>query len=54
MLEEVFSVELYYVEVENNCSEVLKLVEYCVSVLCVLNFFSGWLEDDFNLDDSIS
>ena len=30
--EEVPSAELYYAEAENNCSEVLKLADYRVSV----------------------
>ena len=54
MPEEVPSAELYYVEAENNCSEVLKLAEHRVSVSCALNLSSGRLEDDLNPDDSIS
>ena len=35
MPEEVASARLYYVEAENNCSEVLKLADHRVSVSCV-------------------
>ena len=53
MPEEVPSGELYYTKAENNCSEVLKLADHCVSVSCALNLCSGRLEDDLNPDDSI-
>ena len=52
--EEVPSAQLYYVEAENNCSEVLKLADHRVSVSYALNFSNGRLEDDLNPDDSIS
>ena len=54
MPEEVPTVELYYAEAENNCSEVLKLADHRVSVSCALNLSSGRLQDDRNPDDSIS
>ena len=54
MQEEVASARLYYVEAENNCSEVLKLADHRVSVSCALNLSSGRLEDELNPDDSIS
>ena len=54
MPEEVPSAELYHVEAENNCSEVLKLSDYRVSVPCALNLSSGRLEDELNPDDSKS
>ena len=54
MPEEVASAQLYYVEAENNCSEVLKLADHRVSVSCALNLSSGQLEDELNPDDSIS
>lgn len=54
MPEEVPSAQLYYVEAENNCSEVLKFVDHRVSVSCALNLSNGRLEDELNPDDSIS
>ena len=51
---EVHGAQLYYVEAENNCSEVLKLADHRVSVSCALNVSSGRLEDELNPDDSIS
>lgn len=54
MPEEVPSAQLYYVEAENNCSEVLKLADHRVSVSCALNLSNGRLEDELNPDDSIS
>ena len=54
MPEEVHSAQLYYVEAENNCSEVLKLADHRVSVSCALNLSSGRLEDELNPDDRIS
>ena len=54
MPEEVPSAQLYYVEAENNCSDVLKLADHRVSVSCALNLSNGRLEDELNPDDSIS
>ena len=54
MPEEVPSARMYYVEAENNCSEVLKLAEHRVSVSCALNLSSDRLEDEINPEDSVS
>ena len=45
---------MYYVEAENNCSEVLKLAEHHMSVECTLNMSSDCLEDNVDPEHSVS
>ena len=45
---------MYYVEAENNCSEVFKLAEHRMSVACTLNMSSDCLEDNVDLEHSVS
>ena len=52
--EEVPRAQTHYVEAEYNCSEVLKLAEHRVSVACALDLSSDCLEDNVDLEDSIS
>ncbi|KAL9979133.1 hypothetical protein ACROYT_G016747 [Oculina patagonica] len=52
--EEVPRAQMYYVEAENSCSEVLKLAEHRVSVSCALNLSSDKFEDEINPEHSVS
>ena len=54
MPEEVPRAQMYYVEAENSCSEVLKLAEHRGSVSCALNLSSDKFEDEVNPEDSVS
>ena len=54
MPEEVPRAQMYYVEAENSCSEVLKLAEHRVSVSCALNLSSDKFEEEVNPEDSVS
>ena len=51
--EEVPWARMYYIEAENNCSEVLKLAEHRVCAACVLNLSSDCLEDNVDPKDSV-
>ena len=45
---------MYYVMAENDSSEVLRLAEHRVSVLCALNLSSSQLEGEVKPEDSVS
>ena len=53
MPDEVPWAQMYHVMAENDSSEVLRLAEHRVSVLCVLSL-SSQLEGEVKPDDSVS